>query len=271
LKQVLPFGKFYGESRKQIKTSTFEFAEVEDFVNREVPFHTHENAHFLFIIKGEYEANLQDKKRFCSPSTTLYYPAETAHRDHFYNLGERRFMTVSLTCEANKELLEEIKLTDYSKDLNDLEVSLAGKRIRKELRAPDNLSPFVLEGIASELLVYAARSLDKSNKLPIWLKAAREVLNDRCHEDIKMSDIAKEIGVHQLHLARTFRRFFRCSPGEYLRECRIELASNLLLKSKKTLVEIALMSGFPDQSNFTRAFRQNTGVTPAQFRRYHNL
>lgn len=271
MKQVLPFGKFYGESRKQIKTSTFAFAEVEDFVNREVPFHTHENAHFLFIIKGEYEANLQDKKRLCSSSETLYYPAGTAHRDHFYNIGERRFITVSLTCEANKELLEEIKLTDYSKDFNDLEVSLAGKRIRKELQAPDNLSPFVLEGIASELLVYAARSLDKSNHPPVWLKAAREFLNDRCHENIKMADIAREVGVHQLHLARAFRRFFGCSPGEYLRQCRIELASNLLLKSKKTLVEIALMSGFSDQSNFTRTFRQNTGITPAQFRRFHNL
>ncbi len=270
MKQILPFGKFYGESRKQVKTSTFEFAEVEDFGNHEVPFHIHENAHFLFIIKGEYEANLQDKKRICSPSTILYYPAGTAHRDHFYNVGERRFMTVSLACEANKELLEAIKLTDYSKDFNDLEVSLAGKRIRKELRAPDSLTPFVLEGIASELVVYAARSLDKSNHPPSWLKAARELLNDRCSEEIKMADIAAEVGIHQLHLARTFRRFFGCSPGEYLRTRRIELASNLLLKSKKPLVEIALMSGFADQSNFTRSFKQNTGVTPATFRRMYN-
>lgn len=270
MKQVLPFGKFYGENRKRVKTSTFEFAEVEDSVNREVPFHIHENAHFLFIIKGEYEAHLHDKKRLCSPSTILYYPAGTAHRDHFHNVGERRFMTVSLTCEANKELLEGIKLTDYSKDFNDLDVSLAGKRIRKELQAPDNLSPFVLEGIASELLVYAARSLDKSNLPPTWLKTAREILNDRCDEDIKMVDIAGEVGVHQLHLARTFRRFFGCSPGEYLRQCRIELASNLLLNSKNSLVEVALMSGFTDQSNFTRSFRRHTGVTPAEFRRMHN-
>lgn len=270
MKQILPFGKFYGESRKQVKTSSFAIAEVEDFGKHEVPFHIHENAHFLFILKGEYEANLQDEKRFCSPSTILYYPAGTAHRDHFYNVGERRFMTVSLTSETNKQLLEEIKLTDYSMGFNDLEVSLAGKRILKELRVPDKLSRFVLEGIASELLVYAARGLGKLKHPPTWLKAARELLNDRCSEEIKIADIAGAVGVHQLHLARTFRRFFGCSPGEYLRKCRIELASNLLLKSKKTLVEIALISGFTDQSNFTRSFRQMTGVTPAEFRRIYN-
>ena len=270
MKQVLPFGKFYGEIRKQVRTSTFAITEVGDSVNRVIPFHTHENAHFLFIIKGEYKANLQEKKRLCSPSTILYYPAGTSHRDQFYNAGEKQFMTVSLTGDANKELLEGIKLIDYSKDFNDLEVSLAGKRIRKELRAPDNLSPLVLEGIASELLVYAARSLDKSIHPPIWLKTARELLNDRCSEEIKIAEIAGEVGVHRLHLARTFRRFFGCSPGEYLRQCRIELASNLLLKSKKTLVEIALMSGFTDQSSFTRSFRRHTGVTPAEFRRMYN-
>jgi AraC family transcriptional regulator len=179
-------------------------------------------------------------------------------------------MTVSLTEEANKELLEEIKLTDYSKDFNNLEVSLAGKRIRKELHEPDNLSPFVLEGIASELLVYAARSVDKSNQPPAWLKTAREFLNDHYGEEIKIADVAREIGVHQMHLARTFRRFFGCTPGEYLRRRRIELASNLLLNSKKTLVEVALISGFSDQNSFTRSFKQNTGVTPAEFRRRNN-
>lgn len=270
MKQLLSFNKFYGEVCYQVRTSTFVIGEVESDVNREVPFHIHENAHFLFVIKGEYEATLQDKKQLCSSSTALYYPPGTAHRDQFHNVGERRFMSISFPYEVNKELLKSIKLTDYSKRLNDPEVSLAGKRIRKELRSLDNLSLLVLEGIVSELLAYAARNLDESKHAPIWLKTARELLNDRCGEEIKIADIAGEVGVHQLHLARTFRRHFGCSPGEYLRSRRIELASDLLLKSKKTLVEIALTSGFTDQSNFTRSFRQNTGMTPAEFRRTYN-
>jgi AraC family transcriptional regulator len=84
---------------------------------------------------------------------------------------------------------------------------------------------------------------------------------------VSVAEIAAAVGVHPLHLARTFRRFFNCSPGEYLRKCRIQLAANLLLGSKKTLAEIALISGFADQSQFTRSFRQYTGNTPANFRR----
>jgi AraC family transcriptional regulator len=108
LKQVLTFGRFYGETRRQIKTSAFDFAEVEDFVNSRVPAHTHENAHFLFVVRGEYKASVKDKKQHCSSSTMLYYPAGTTHSDHFYTAGGK-FLTVSLTSETNTKLLEEIK------------------------------------------------------------------------------------------------------------------------------------------------------------------
>lgn len=86
-------------------------------------------------------------------------------------------------------------------------------------------------------------------------------------QGITINQIAAEVGVHPLHLARTFRRFYNCSPGEYLRKSRIEFASNLLIYSNKTLVEIALFSGFSDQSQFSRSFKQHTGITPADFRR----
>jgi AraC family transcriptional regulator len=270
MKQVFPFGKFYGATRRHVETPAFAFAEVEDLDQIEVPLHTHENAHFLFVVKGEYEAMVKDKRQCCSSSSMIYYPAGTTHRDHFYTLGERRFLTVSLTSETNKKLLEEIKFIDYSTDFSSVEISWLGKRICRELQSPDSLSSIVLEAMANELLAYSARGLDKSDKPPSWLKSAHELIKDGCAESITIAEIAATVGVHPLHLARTFRRFFNCSPGEYLRKCRIESASDLLLNSKKTLAEIALISGFADQSQFTQSFKQSTGITPAKFRQLHS-
>jgi AraC family transcriptional regulator len=270
MEQLFSIGKFYGSTRKQMRTSAFAFAEVEDLDQTEVPLHTHENAHFLFVIRGRYEALLKDKKQLCSSSATLYYPAGTTHCDHFYTAGERRFLTVSIYSETNKKLLEEINVIDYSVVFNSMEISWLGRRICRELQSPDSLSPIVLDGMANELLVYSARGLDQSEKAPAWLKSAHELIKDCCTGSITVAEIARTVGVHPLHLARTFRRFFGCSPGEYLRKCRIELASDLLLNSKAALAEIALLSGFADQSQFTRSFKQSTGITPAKFREIHN-
>jgi AraC family transcriptional regulator len=269
LRQVFPFGQFYGATRKQVETPAYAFAEVEDFVNSKVPTHTHENAHFCFIVSGKFEANLKDRKQLCPSQTMLYHPAGTTHDDHFCTAGGK-FLTVSLTTETNKKLLAEIKFLDYSTDFKDSEISWLGKRICKELQSLDSLSPIVLESMANELLVYAARSLDESDKPPAWLKSAWELIRDCCDKSITIAEIAEQVSVHPLHLARSFRKFFGCSPSEYLRKCRIEFASNLLVNSRKTLVEIALISGFADQSQFTRTFKQHTGTTPAKFREAHN-
>ena len=266
MREVFQFGKFYGLTRRQVETASFAFADVEDFANSRVPAHTHEASHFLFVTKGEYAATVRDKKRMCSASTMLYYPAGTNHSDHFASAGGK-FLTISLTSEINEKLPEEINFFDYSLDFNDAEILHLGKRIRRELQSPDSLSSIVLESMATELLVYAARNLDKSDKPPAWLKHAFELIRDCCNESITITEIAAAGGVHPLHLARTFRKFFNCSPGEYLRQSRIEFASNLLLNSKKSIVEIALISGFSDQSQFTRSFKQATGTTPAKFRK----
>jgi AraC family transcriptional regulator len=265
LSLTLRHGEFYGLKRREIKTSGFVFAEVEDFINSRIPAHTHENAHFLYVLRGEYEATVKDRKGLYS-STMLYYPAGTTHNDHFNSAGGK-FLTVSLTPESNRELIKEINFFDYSLDFSNQEISQLGEKICQEMRSSDRLSPIVLEGLVTELMVYAVRGLEKSDKPPAWLKKAHELLKDCCHNSISITEIALAVGVHPLHLARSFRRFFNCSPGEYLRGCRIKLASNLLLNSKKTLVEIALISGFSDQSQFTRNFKQYTGYTPAAFRR----
>lgn len=269
MKQVSLSGKFYGATSRKVETPAFAFEEVEDFDNIEVPLHTHENAHYLFVVNGGYEATLEDKKQSFSTPSMLYYPAGTTHRDHFYTPGERRFLTVSLTSETSRKMSEELDFIDHSTSFNFAEISWLGNRICKELQTPDNLSLIVLDAMATELLVYSARNLERSEKAPAWLRRAYELINDCCTEPITIAEIAAAVGVHPMHLARTFRRFFHCSPAEYLRKCRIELASNLLLNSEKTIVDIALTTGFTDQSQFTQSFKQSTGTTPAKFRQMH--
>jgi AraC family transcriptional regulator len=68
-------------------------------------------------------------------------------------------------------------------------------------------------------------------------------------------------------LARTFRRTFGCTVGEYLRRLRIERAAEQLVSGDLPLAEIALAAGFADQSHFSNVFRRRTGVSPSAFRR----
>ena len=73
-------------------------------------------------------------------------------------------------------------------------------------------------------------------------------------------------GVHPVHLARTFRREYGVTVGEYARALRLDWAQALLSDPDLSLAEVAAGAGFADQSHFTRAFRAYAGVTPGRYR-----
>ena len=100
---------------------------------------------------------------------------------------------------------------------------------------------------------------------PRWLLRARDFLRETVPPP-RISDVAREAGVHPVHFARAFRRYFRCSPGEYVRECRIERAATLLRTTRLSLAEVAHDAGFCDQSELTHAFTKTFGWTPRTFR-----
>jgi AraC family transcriptional regulator len=94
----------------------------------------------------------------------------------------------------------------------------------------------------------------------------RELLHERAPATATLSELADAVGVHRIHLARSFRREYGVTLGEYARSLRLEWATAQLAQDETSLAEIATRAGFADQSHFTRAFRAHTGVTPGRYR-----
>jgi len=86
-------------------------------------------------------------------------------------------------------------------------------------------------------------------------------------EALSVKDIAARVGVHPVHLARTFRAHMGCSPGDFLQDLRVQRAAMLLKNTNLGAAEIALATGFADQSHFTKQFRRAFTVPPGKYRR----
>ena len=68
------------------------------------------------------------------------------------------------------------------------------------------------------------------------------------------------------HFARMFKQTEGISPHRYVLQCRIKWARELLAGTDMPLSEIAVVTGFSDQSHYTRWFREIIGVTPGSYR-----
>jgi AraC family transcriptional regulator len=94
-----------------------------------------------------------------------------------------------------------------------------------------------------------------------------QLLNDRLHERISLSELATEFKLSPYHFSRLFKKATGFPPHEYQLQVRIARARVLLRNSpEKNLAHIACELGFSDESHFRRHFKRIVGVTPGRFR-----
>jgi len=142
-------------------------------------------------------------------------------------------------------------------------------RLHGEFRLRDEVSRLVIESIALGMLAEASRRVARAAEgpTPAWLQQARALVEEHFAEPLPLTSVAQRVGVHPVHLARTFRRFYQTTFAGYVRHVRIEFARRELAASSASLSTIAAAAGFCDQSHFTTMFRRHFGVAPAAWRR----
>ena len=84
---------------------------------------------------------------------------------------------------------------------------------------------------------------------------------------IKLSDRAKRYGFNEKYIGRLFKSTTDVSFTHYVNLLRLNHAKNLLLSTEKSIIEVALDSGFENVTYFNRCFKQELGLTPTEFRR----
>jgi AraC family transcriptional regulator len=194
----------------------------------------------------------------------LFNPAGTTHRDRFYR-GQGSFLAVS-GGPANDEGQAITVLDPYA--------IWTAHRLARELE--DVALPALgLDGRAHQLVASVMPSTSDeapgAAEPPSWLRRAFEMSFTANDSELSVADMANEAGVHPVHLARVFKRYLGCSPGEYLRGRRLERAAAMLGAPHASLADVACATGFADQAHFSRAFRSAFRSTPLAWRRERDV
>lgn len=98
-------------------------------------------------------------------------------------------------------------------------------------------------------------------------RRALEYVETNLKEPIELRDLAGVARLSLFHFARAFKNAEGVTPHAYIVRRRVERAKELLRDGKLSIAEIALATGFSDQSHLARQFRAVVGQTPGTFRR----
>jgi AraC-like DNA-binding protein len=120
----------------------------------------------------------------------------------------------------------------------------------------------------SQLIV---RHADTSHALrpiasePGYVYQIRTFLHEHAADPISLEQLAQLVNLSPFHLLRVFRATMGLPPHAYLIQLRIANAKKLLLAGLP-IADIAVQTGFMDQSHLSRHFKRLVGVSPGQYR-----
>ena len=250
----------------QIKLSALTLTEILHTPNSSIPAHIHNTASICLTLTGHGFETLNGDRVINQPGCVIIRGAGVIHSNEYGPIPLRGLM-IELdkkwvdTCPYFSEVFKGYRYFPSGP------VSALALRVYHESRITDGVAGLIVEGLMLELLGHASRSLVKTHvRAPRWLNQARDLLHGRFNDSINLDEVAHAVGVHPTHLARTFKKHYQTTVGEYLRRLRLDWAMRQLSETDTSISEIACAAGFYDQSHFSHLFKQHTGFTPAEFR-----
>lgn len=106
---------------------------------------------------------------------------------------------------------------------------------------------------------------EKANGYP-ELASVLEHMRLHFDESLRIEELAAMAGFSVYQFEQRVRRLFQMSPLQLLHKLRLDEATRLLRETALSLGEIALRTGWCDQSAFTRHFSRYAGIAPGRFR-----
>jgi len=91
-----------------------------------------------------------------------------------------------------------------------------------------------------------------------------EYIHQHLHQDLQLVELSAIAQLSPYYFLRLFKQRLGITPHQYILQHRIEQAKHLLQHSELSIAEIAVRTGFSDQSHLTKCFKRRVGITPKQ-------
>ena len=103
------------------------------------------------------------------------------------------------------------------------------------------------------------------------ITASMTYINNHYKQDLSLDDVAEFAGFSRYYFSRSFKKQTGYSFKDYLCEKRLQVATDLLIRTDKSMKDVAAESGFGSVATFNRVFREKKGCTPTQFRAIYGM
>jgi AraC-like DNA-binding protein len=116
-------------------------------------------------------------------------------------------------------------------------------------------------------LIHADNGREIADRTKALVTRACTLFRERACENISPGQVAEELAVSYSLFRKAFTKYTGITPGQYLIQCRIQKAKELLADPNKLIKEVSFELNMESTAHFCKLFKEKVGVTPATYRR----
>lgn len=181
-----------------------------------------------------------------------------------FNYGELSgYFMLGQLAVGGQECLSEIKHLSEKYFQN-------SEECRRQCAKLSPVAPKLLQSYVNVLTILAEH-LTQNNKVQVHRSelpaAVRQYLNQYYCSNIRLSDLCEIFHCSRATLTGRFKKAYGVTVMQYVHQCRVEKAQKELLQSEKSIKEIAVDCGFPDNNYFSKVFIASCGCPPTAYRK----
>ncbi|MGB7404002.1 MAG: AraC family transcriptional regulator [Arcobacter sp.] len=247
---------------KNKKLDFLELRYIKDISQCE-KMHLHEEFTITAIKEGSLNISFNDSSKILNPNEIAIINSNIIHNA----ILNSKSVKDGYVLYIDKNYLENLNL-GISFDYNFLQddknsfINLCEILLAEDISLLEKEELFIEFCLSTFSLKENIEEVEK-NSLSVKIK---NYLDKNFLEDIILEDISKEFDITVVHLIRVFKKEFCLAIHAYILNKKVHKAKELL-NSNLPIIEVALQSGFFDQSHLNRSFKRVFQLTPKEFQK----
>lgn len=225
--------------------------------------------YFLYVCEGNLDVyTLNGSKKSLSAGGFVIFPPNLEYK---YSHSENRrlhYVWIHFTGRDVTDILEEFKI-QLSPELNTISaIAEMSGRFQSFFDSCARQTVFRDSELAisfNSILLTIAKNTSESD-CRSTLKKSISHIHSGYGGDITVPTLAKLENLSVSRYNTVFKELTGITPMQYVMKIRINAAKELLVGTDLPIKDVGLHVGYADSHFFSRIFRQNTGMTPGEYR-----
>ena len=223
--------------------------------NQEIKFHSHKYHELVYYVSGKGETNIGGKCFNFSGHNFAVIPPNVEHNE--FHFTDSEIICIEFKNPNNVPL-------NFLSDRKHMIYEVLNQILNESVEQKYGYEKMITIQLNSLLL-----HIDRIQNTTSVTKDFSYIINylrENFHENIKLSDCAKELNISYDYFQHKFKSITGFSPRQFLIEQRLLAAEKMLLNGSYSCTEIAYRCGFCTSAQFSAIFKNKHGISPLQYK-----